>query len=365
MGAATSYNLVAKGLRVLNIEKFGVNHEHGSSHGKTRIIRLTYYEDPRYIPLLRRAYEAWREVESKSGKTLLRITGGLMIGNEDSGLVRGATESARIHGLPHEVLSAQDVNARFEAFKLPEDLVAVRDPSAGVLLAEESVRSFVGLASQEGCEFRFSEEVKALRAAEEGIEVQTSLGTHTASKVVLCAGGWNGGLLAGALPLACERQVPLWFSSGGQERFSAGRMPVFMMEDGEGTYYGIPDLGHGVKVARHHGGEMGEPDGFERRATEADILPVASFIRKRLNGLDPTPTGSTTCIYSNTPDLNFVLGAHPKEPRLTLVGGFSGHGFKFASVVGEVAASLVAGEKTVYDVSFLRPDRFGPSKSAA
>lgn len=364
MGAATSYNLARRGLRVLNIERFGVNHARGSSHGKTRIIRLTYYEDPRYIPLLRRAYEAWKEIESKSGRTLLRMTGGLMVGKEDGDLVQGARRSAREHGLPHEVLAAADVNARFEAFRLSEDLVAVHDPSAGVLSAEESVRSFVGLGSQEGCEFRFSEEVRGLRAGPEGIAVQTSLGTQSASKVVLCAGGWNGALLGGTLPLTCERQVPFWFSSAGEAKFSAAKMPVFMMEEGRDMFYGIPDLGDGVKVARHHGGETGDPDALERQVTEADILPVSSFVAGRLNGLDPAPRESTTCLYTNTPDLNFVLGAHPTEPRMTIVGGFSGHGFKFASVVGEVAAGLVADEKTAYDISFLSPDRFGPPKSA-
>lgn len=366
MGASTSYNLAMKGLRVLNIERHGVNHKYGSSHGRTRIIRLIYYEDSRYVPLLRRAYEAWREVGSKSGKNLLRMTGGLMVGKSDGDLIQGATQSARAHGLPHDVLSAPEANDRFEAFNLSEDLVAVYDPSAGVLSAEDSVRSFVGLGSQEGCEFRFSEEVKGLRVGPEGIAVQTSLGTQTASRIVLCGGGWNGALLEGAIPLTCERQVPLWFPSRGQDRFAAEKMPVFVMEEGRDVYYyGIPDLGHGVKVARHHGGETGEPDALKRQVTDADAIPVSAFVTKRMNGLDPAPTSSTICFYTNTPDLDFVLGAHPTEPRITIVGGFSGHGFKFASVVGEVAACLATDEKVPYDVSFLRPDRFRTSKGAA
>lgn len=354
-----SYNLARKGLRVLNLERFGVNHGNGSSHGRTRIIRLAYYEDPRYVPLLRRAYEAWKEVESRSGKNLLRLTGGLMIGKEDGELVPGVIESAKVHGLPYEVLSGTDASLRFEAFKLSEELVAVHDPRAGVISAEESVRAYVGLASEAGCEFRFAEEVKGLKAVAEGIQVETPLGTHTGNEVVLCAGGWNGKFLNGVVPLSCERQVPLWFSSGGDERFSAARMPVFMLEEEKDLcYYGVPDLGHGVKVARHHGGETGDPDQVRREVTDEDTAPVVSFIERRLNGLRAPPVDSTTCIYSNTPDLDLVVGKHPRDKRITIVGGGSGHGFKFASVLGEVAAGLVTDEETGFDLSFLRPERF-------
>lgn len=360
MGAAASYNLAHRGLRVLNIERFGVNHAWGSSHGRTRIIRLAYYEDPRYVPLLRRAYQAWREIESKSGKSLLRETGGLMIGRSDGKLVPGVVKSAKAHGLPYETMSGPEASARFEAFKLSEDLTVVHDPGAGVLSAEGSVRALVGLASEAGCEFRFSEEVSSWEASGEEIRVRTSLGIHTAQRVVFGAGGWNGSLLQGLVPLRCERQVPFWFPSKGENRFSASKMPVFMAEEEEGTYYyGIPDFGHGVKVARHHGGEVGDPDKTRRDVTDDDAAPVASFVGRRLNSLGTVPADAATCLYSNTPDLNFVVGSHPSEPRVIVLGGFSGHGFKFASVIGEVVADLATGGNPAYDISFLQPGRFG------
>jgi len=358
MGASVSYNLARKGLRVLNIERFGVNHANGSSHGKTRIIRLAYYEDPRYVPLLRRAFDSWREIQSKSGKKLLLLTGGLMIGRRDGSLVSGVLKSASAHGLPHEVLEAREAEERFEAFALGEEFTAVYEQSAGILFAEDCVRALVGLGSEAGCEYRFSEEVRGWKSGAESIEVETPLGRQSASKLILCAGAWNGGLLRGSLPLTCERQVPLWFSSGGDERFTPPKMPVFIMEEDRGSfYYGIPEVGHGVKVARTHGGEVGEPDKVRREVTEEDRAPVTSFVSRRIRGLGSV-IASSTCLYTNTPDLNFVLGEDPEDPRVTIVSACSGHGFKFASVVGEMAASLATGEGVGYDLSFLSPARF-------
>jgi len=359
MGASASYNLAARGLRVLNLERFAVNHKSGSSHGKTRIIRLAYYEDPRYVPLLRRAFQSWREAEAKSGKRLLQITGGLMIGREDGELVQGVLRSAKTHGLPYEVLNSARAEERFPAFTIGEDHAAVFEPNAGVLYAEECVRAFVGLASETGCEFRFSEQVKGWRSGPEGVELQTSNGTQVASKVVFCAGPWNGQMLRGLVPLQCERQVPLWFSSGGQDAFSPPKMPVFIMEEEKGVfYYGTPDVGHGVKVARTHGGEVSEPDDVRREVTEQDVAPVRRFIARRMAKLDGPPIASTTCTYSNTPDLNFAVGVHPADPKVVIVSACSGHGFKFGSVLGEIAADLATDEKVAFDIGFLSPGRF-------
>jgi len=362
MGASVSYKLASRGLRVLNLERFGVNHKLGSSHGKTRIIRLAYYEDPRYVPMLSRAFQSWREAEAKSGKRLLQITGGLMIGREKGELIRGVLNSAKIHGLPCEVLSPAKAEERFPAFTLGGEYMAVFEPNAGILFAEECVRAFVGLGSEAGCEFRFSEQVKGWKSGSEGVEVRTSNGTQIASKVVLCAGAWNGQLLQGLVPLQCERQVPLWFSSGGQDAFSPPKMPVFIMEEEKGVfYYGTPDVGHGVKVARTHGGEVSEPDGVRREVTEHDVAPIRQFILRRMTKLDGPPIASTTCIYSNTPDLNFAVGTHPADPRVVVVSACSGHGFKFASVMGEIAADLATDRKPPFDISFLSPRRFGQS----
>jgi sarcosine oxidase len=362
MGASVSYNLAKRGMRALTLERYGVSHKFGSSHGETRIIRLAYYEDPRYVPLLLRAYDSWREAEKRSGKRLLQVTGGLMIGDPDGELLRGVLKSARIHNIPHEVLSSSEAESRFEAFTLGSGMSAVHEGSAGILFAEDCVRAFVGLASQEGCEFRFSEQVTRFKRSQSGIEVETPTATHQADRLVLCGGAWNGALAGGSVPLACERQVPLWFSSGGLAAFTPQKMPVFIMEEKRNLfYYGIPDVGHGVKVARTHGGELSDPDKVRRDVTESDIAPVTEFMSRHLTKLRGPPIASTTCIYSNTPDLNFAVGQLSNDPRITLVSACSGHGFKFGSVMGEVAADLATGKRPEFDLSFLSPSRFAKS----
>lgn len=359
MGAAASYNLAKRGLRVLNIERFGVNHESGSSHGRTRIIRLAYYEDPRYVPLLRRAFDSWRELESRAGKRLLRMTGGLMIGRAEGELVTGVLRSAKEHGIRHELLSSAEAERRFDVFSLGDEYSAVYEETAGVLSSDDCVRAFVGLGSEAGCEYRFAEQVQRWKSTREGVVVETSAGTQTAAKLVLCAGPWNGGLLGGLLPLQVERQAPLWFSSGGDASFAPPSMPVFIMEEERGVFfYGIPDVGHGVKVARTHGGEHVDPDKVGRTVTKEDIDPVRAFISRRLRSLDGAPIASTTCLYTNTPDLNFAVGLHPSDQNVVVLSACSGHGFKFASVLGEVASDLVVNGSTSYDLAFLDPGRF-------
>ena len=358
MGAAVSYNLARRGMKVLTIERHRLNHRLGSSHGRTRIIRLAYYEDPRYVPLLRRAFEAWRELEAKSGMGLLQVTGGLMAGRADGELVKGVLRSARAHRVPHQMLEASEVEERFPAFTLGEELCAVYEETAGILFAEGCVEAFVELASAAGCEFRFGEEVKGWTNSSSGVEVETSSGRLVAGMIVLCAGAWNSGFLHGLVPLQCERQVPLWFSSGGQEVFRAESMPVFIMEEKDAFFYGIPDVGHGVKVARTHGGEVGDPDTLRREVSDEDVAPVREFIRRRLSRLNSTPIEMTTCLYSNTPDLNFAIGRHPDHGSAIVVSACSGHGFKFASVLGEVVADIAVGRKPGFDLSFISLDRF-------
>lgn len=354
-----SYNLAARGLEVLNLERFGVNNEFGSSYGRTRIIRLAYYEDPSYVPLLRRAFSSWKEIERKSGKNLLQMTGGLMIGSPDEELVTGVLRSAKAYDIPHRVLSSAEAQDRFEGFTLDEEFEAVYEEGAGILFAEDCVRAFVGLASETGCEFRFSDRVNSWRIGREGIEVDTATGTHAAARLILCAGAWNGQLLNGLLPLQCERQVPFWFSSRGQDCFAPPKMPVFIMQEKRNVFfYGVPEVGHGVKVARTHGGEVGDPDKLSREVTEKDLAPVREFVSRRLRKLDGPPIASTACLYTNTPDSNFAIGPHPKDARITLLSACSGHGFKFASVLGEVVADLATDRKPEFDLSFLSLDRF-------
>ena len=359
MGSSVSYNLASRGMKVLTIDKFPLNHDRGSSYGRSRIIRLTYYEDDRYVPLLRRAFESWRELERRTGKKLMTVTGGLMVGKVDGELVSGVLRSARVHGLRHSLMSSRESNERFGALSLDEELVAVYEETAGVLFPEACISAFVESARQAGGRFEFSAGVTGWRSGKERVEIEAGGERIDADRVVLCAGPWMGQLLAGLIPLRCERQVPMWFPSGGRAEFMPDRLPVFIFEEPSGElYYGIPELGDGVKVARTHGGETVEPDSVDRTVTEKDVGPVKAFIERRMNGLGTTPTGSTTCIYTNTPDLNFAIGTHPKDGRVTIVSACSGHGFKFASVLGEVGADIALGVKPGFDLSFLDLRRF-------
>jgi sarcosine oxidase len=359
MGTAVSYNLSLHGMKVLTLERFGLNHGFGSSHGKTRIIRLAYFEDERYVPMLKRAFEAWRELEEKSGRRLLRQTGGLMIGRPEGVLVAGVLRSARKHGLPHRVLSARDAMGEFEALVMDEGVEAVHEANAGVLFPEECISAAATLGAEEGAELHDFERVARWKRAGGGYEVESDKGIYHADRLVMCAGPWTSQLIGPLIPLSCERQVPLWFPSLGEGCFQAGRLPVFVMEESPTAYfYGIPDFGDGVKVAVHHRGKTVAPDRVDREVTEEDIAPVSSFIERRLPGLHRVPCDASTCVYTNTPDMNFVIGPHPAEEKVMIVSACSGHGFKFASVLGEAVADLVTRGRTEYDLSFLGVDRF-------
>jgi sarcosine oxidase len=359
MGSALSYNLAARGLSVLTLEKFKLNHEFGSSHGKTRIIRLAYFEDPRYVPLLRRAFELWRELGANSNRKLLLMTGGLMMGTEGGAFVSGVVRNAREHSLPYRLLKSREVTDAYPAFRLDENHCAVYDENAGVLFSEECISAYVEAARHSGCAFKFSEPVTRWRKVREGVEVETPKDKYSADKLVLSAGAWTRQLLGDVVPLTVERQTPFWFSSGGDKTFAAEEMPIFIMEEARDHYfYGIPDVGHGVKVARHHDGEVVDPDGVQRTVTESDEVPVREFVARRLPRLNDRPIGSTTCLYSNTPDSNFVIDLHPWEKDVVVVSACSGHGFKFASVIGEIGADLALEGRSRQDISFLRLGRF-------
>ncbi len=359
MGSSVSYNLASRGMKVLTLERFGLNHEFGSSHGRTRIIRLAYYEDERYVPILRRAFESWRELQSRSGRSLLRMTGGLMIGEPEGTLVSGVLRSARKHGLPHRVMSGREAEEVHPALSLDEGLAVVREESAGVLFPEACIESAFELAEGAGCEFHFSEPLGAWESLPEGLEVRTKDSRYLADRLVFCSGAWTQKLLGGTLPLQCERQTPFWFSSQGQTCFTPEQLPIFILEEGRGRFfYGIPDVGHGVKAAESHHGRLVEPEDVDRTVTERDFAPVKDFIARRLPRLGRVPIASTSCLYTNTPDMNFIVGSLPGDARVLIVSACSGHGFKFASVMGELVADIATGTRPQYDLSFLSPERF-------
>ncbi len=367
MGSAAAFHLAQRGQRVLGLEQFQPGHNRGSSHGETRIIRLSYFEHPSYVPLLRRAYALWHELERASGEELLRLTGGIYVGTPDSELVAGSLRSAREHQLPHELLDAAAVRRRFPLFQPADDQVALFEEQAGMLFPERCIATHCRLATQAGADLRYAQPIRRWSATAGGVEVHTTDSTFRAARLVLAAGAWAGpvvgplGPLGGQpLPLQVERNVVFWLQPRETpEHFSADRFPVFIWDDGaNGQYYGLPHHERpGVKVARHHSGVVCDPDTAERSVTPADEAPLRRFVRHAIPPLDGAVAGSAVCLYTNSPDEHFVVDRHPKHTRVVFAAGFSGHGFKFASVIGELLADLATTGRTTPEADFLRLDR--------
>ena len=359
-GSAALYHLARRGQRVLGLERFDVPHDLGSSGGITRIIRLAYYEDSSYVPLLARAYELWRELERDAGERLLWITGSVDASEEDGRIFTGSLASCLEHGLEHEVLTAPELHARFPAYRLPEGTMAVVQPEGGCLAPERCIVAHVSLALRAGADVRARERVLEWEPAGRGVRVRTDRGSYEAERLALAGGAWMSGLLGRPLVRA-ERQVLAWLRPLRPELFSPERFPVFNIELDEGHFYGFPEFGiPGFKLGRyHHLGETVDPDEVDRTPRADDEAVLRSFAEQWFpDGAGPTMT-LKACLFENTPDEHFLVGPHPQAPQVVCLGGGSGHGFKFCSVLGEIAADLALDGSTRHDIALLDPGRFG------
>ncbi len=366
MGSAAAYHLARRGRRVLGLERFTPAHNRGSSHGGSRIIRQAYFEDPAYVPLVLRAYELWREVERATGADLLLITGVLMMGGPESEPVAGSRRSARQWGLDHQVLEASEVRRRFPAFSPDRETVGFYEAQAGVLRPEAAVAAHLDLAAAAGAELRFSEPAVAWTAGDDGagVTVTTAAGEARADRLVVCPGAWAPDVLAGlGVPLVVERQVQFWFEpAGGLEPFLPGSFPVWLWDDGgDRLFYGLPALDGpdgGVKVGWHRPGPSCHPDTLDRTVSPAEVDEIAEAVRRRLPKAPGRFLRAAPCMYTLTPDQHFVLAAHPRHPQVIVACGFSGHGFKFAPVVGEILADLATSGATAHPIALFDPRRF-------
>ena len=363
MGSATLYHLALRGWRVLGLEQFGPGHITGSSHGDSRIIRETYFEHPLYVPLVRRAHTLWRELEERSGESLMTITGGLMIGPADGVVVRGTLRSAVEHVLPHEILAPDEVRKRFPAFAPAENLVTVLDPRAGVLNPDACNNAHVTLARNAGAETRFNESLLDWVADDDGVRVTTSSGVYGADRLVLAVGPWTGQLLPDLLlPLTIERQVVFWLDpERDQASYEVGHMPIFAYEYRRGDIcYGFPRLDRGVKASVMHDGETAlNPEEVDRTVDKIEEKPLRAALRPILPVLSDAPVReSEVCLFTNTPDHDFIVDFHPFFPQVLISSPCSGHGFKFASAIGEIQADLLTKGETRFDLSPFRIDRW-------
>ena len=358
MGSAALYHLARRGKRVLGLERFDLLHEQGSSHGLTRIIRLAYFEHPDYVPLLRRAYELWRELEAEAGEQLLHVTGIVEGGDR---ILDGVLRSCEEHDIRHEVLNGAEIANRFPAYRLPPAMDVVHQPDGGFVVPERCIVAHVEGGLSHGATLQARERVLDWTQNENGVRITTDRGVVEAETLVLTAGAWSqdvarlpAGLVRGV------RQSLAWLQPTRPELFEPGRMPVFNLAlDGQ-HFYGFPAHGiPGFKLGRYdHFGSGGDPDTISREPTLEDEAPLHAFAERYFpDGAGPT-VALKTCLFEPSPDEHFLIDRHPDSPSAVVAAGFSGHGYKFCSVVGEILADLAIDGSTPHDIELFRLDRF-------
>jgi sarcosine oxidase len=361
MGAATCRELARRGHRVLGLEQFRLGHSRGSSHGQTRVIRTAYYEHPVYVPMVQRAFELWYDLEQQTGVKLLTECPCLNIGRRDSELITGVRRAASEHRLLVEELSAAEFSRRFPPFQFDQGYCGIFERQAGFLDVEACVRALIRAARRLGAIILSEVQVAAWRVTSTGVEVETSIGKLTADRLVLTAGPWTRSLLQQLnCPLTVMRQTLLWFGTRDDRIFRRDRFPIYLAETPAGAFYGLPVINaFGHKVARHYGTtEVDGPEAVERSVSPDDVQPVQSFLAAHLPAVDGPCRFAQVCMYTLTPDRHFILDLHPQHSQVAIAAGFSGHGFKFTPVIGQIMADLAANGRTDWPTEMFRMLRF-------
>jgi sarcosine oxidase len=361
MGAAAAAALARRGQRVIGFDRHSRGHDQGESHGHTRIIRTAYYEAADYVPLAQAAFAGWYDLEQRSGHHLVTACQCLSIGTESSTLIQGVRRAASQHGLVSESLDSAGLHQRFPQFKFSDEYVGVVESSAGFLYVDECVRALQADAAAHRAELRFNEQVIEWTVTDGTVAVRTTWETISAKRLVITAGAWSKESLGGLkLPLTVMRQVPQWFKPSDAWAFRRDRFPIFMAELPDGHYYGVPMIDpRGVKIARHYGApELPGPKQARYDITPEDEAPIRQFLKEHLPGVNGPRQAASVCLYTLTPDRHFIIDRHPEFPQVVLACGFSGHGFKFAPVVGEILADLAMNGETQHPIGMFRINRF-------
>ena len=372
MGSQALWRLARRGVRAVGFDRFRPPHTLGSHHGGSRIIRTAYYEAPDYVPLARRSFELWRELEAESGRDLLTMTGGLHMGLPDSHEFAGALLSAERHGLQHEVLDADAMRRRFPQHSLAEGERALLERDAGFVRPEACIAAALERAAALGAGVHVDAGVTAIEAGGDGVVVQAVGSRWRARRVIVAAGAWNSALGVPGLdlPFRVVRQSQAWFRALQPELHRPSVAPVFVRSIGHGRNpgadfaYGFPSIdGETVKVgvAEDHG--TVDPDIVDRMPLPADSTAVSDFVRRTMPSLDPEPVSVAVCLQEFSPDHHFVVGPLPAAPAIVALMGFSGHGFKFASAIGEAAADFALDGGTDLPVLHLAAERFARVES--
>ena len=363
MGSQACWHLARRGQRVLGLDRYDIPNAMGSSHGVNRIIRLAYFEHPSYVPVLQRAYALWRETERLAGEQLLYITGSLDIGPKGSPVITGSLESCRQHALSHELLSASDTNARFPGYRLPDDFVAVHQPDGGFVASERAIVAAAKLAMDAGAILRAREAIRSFEVMPRGggVQVRTDRDVYQARRLVLATGAWIGEYVPALKPIAVpERQTLGWFRPKRPEHFQLGAFPVSNVKSEAGHFYQFPVWSvPGFKIGLyHHLGERGPADELSREPNANDEEALRRGLRSFFPDADGDVLALRTCLFTNTPDEHFIIDHLPGAPEVIVASPCSGHGFKFASAIGEILADLATDRAPSFDLSLFRISRF-------
>lgn len=362
MGAAACWQLARRNQRVLGLERFDIPHTHGSSHGVTRIIRLAYYESPAYVPLLVRAFELWRSAGEAFDERLLHVTGSIDAGPEGGGVFEGSLASCIEHGLRHEVLTGREVNSRFPGYRLPDEHRALFQPDGGFVLSERAIVAHVVMAQALGATIRAREPVLDWSSLPGGgVRVRTGRDTYKAGRVIFTTGAWIGELVPDLAGIAVpERQVLGWFQPAHPRRFAPEHFAVLNLLVQEGRYYLLPIWGvPGLKIGLyHHFEEKGPAESLSREITPADEAVLRRCISRYFPDADGPTMALHTCMFTNTPDEHFIIDTLPGNADVIVASPCSGHGYKFASVIGEILADLATRGASNFDLEMFRLARF-------
>lgn len=362
MGSATLSALAKRGYKVCGIEQFGMAHDKGSSHGETRLIRKAYFEHPDYVSLLHSSYDEWEQMQEESDQMLFAKNGLLLAGQSDSMLIRGLESCYSQHDLPHDILSAGDVQRRWPHINLPENVEIYYDPIAGYLHVENCVREFYRLAKKNGADLFNEEKVIAWEAdSENSVSVTTNKRTITADRLVISCGAWASEALQMLdLKLDIWRKVLYWYKTTDREKCRPGSFPSFFIETEKGGFYGFPAVSsEGVKIAEHyHKHSISHPDRLNREVSAGEDTIVSNFAARTFPLLQTPSHNSVVCMYTMSEDEHFIIDHHPEHENVVIATGFSGHGFKFAPVIGNILADLAMEQTTDYPIDFLRLSRF-------
>jgi sarcosine oxidase len=369
MGAAACYYLAKRGYNVLGLEQFDISHELGSHAGQSRIIRKAYFEHPDYVPLLEKAYRNWRALERETGEQVYFKTGLLYAGDPDHAIIKGVEESAALYNIDHDQLNTIAAADRFPAFKFPDNFEILFEPEAGFITPEKAIRLYASEAKNSGAIIHSLEKVIEWERDGAGITVKTDKNYYQCNKLIITAGAWAGKLIPGlANKIRVTRQFVAWVKTRNNDQFALNKFPCWMIADDEkhGCYYGFPLLDtrkfgepQGLKLAHHFPKDTTDPDHVNRQTTEEDLNNIKYCLDRYLPGVFDSFLSTKICLYANSPDENFIIDKLPGfEDNVSIACGFSGHGFKFASVVGEILADLATEDETKLPIGFLSARRF-------